>query len=65
MWFCYPIKTGVALGPLGVFVGGAVGGVAAKQVCKAGERRAQRKYEQRSFQNAAIRSNLHLKGTMV
>lgn len=57
--------TGLTLGPVGVFLGGAVGGVATKQICKAGEKRAQRKHEQRSFQNGAIRSKLHLKGTMV
>jgi hypothetical protein len=39
--------------PLGVVVGGAVGGVAGKQLAKVGERRAQRKYEQHSFQQTA------------
>mmetsp|Transcript_20590 Transcript_20590/g.33130 ORF Transcript_20590/g.33130 Transcript_20590/m.33130 type:complete len:260 (+) Transcript_20590:46-825(+) len=48
------IVGGVVLGPAGIFLGAAVGGVAAKQICKVGERRAQRRYEQESFQSTAF-----------
>jgi hypothetical protein len=47
---------GVCFGPawpLGVVVGGAFGGVVGKQLAKVGERRAQRKFEQNSFQQTA------------
>lgn len=50
---------GLVLGPGGVFVGAAVGGVAANKICKTRERRAQRKYEQENFQSAASRSLVH------
>ena len=43
----------VILGPVGTVLGGAVGGVATNRICKAGERRAQRKFEQSNFQAAA------------
>lgn len=39
--------------PLGVFLGGVAGGVATRQACKAGEKRAQRKWEQGVFQQGA------------
>jgi hypothetical protein len=51
------IVGGVLFGPawpLGVVVGGAAGAVAGKRIAKAGERRAQRKYEQESFQTTAL-----------
>jgi hypothetical protein len=51
---------GLTLGPVGVFVGGAVGAVATNKLCKIRERRAQRRFEQRSFQQAATNSNIHL-----
>jgi hypothetical protein len=48
--------------PLGMVVGGAAGGVAAKQISKAGERRAQRKYEKRNFQQYAASKSALAKG---
>ncbi len=50
---------GLALGPAGVFFGAAAGAVATNKICKARERRAQRKYEQENFQQAADQSNVH------
>jgi hypothetical protein len=50
---------GLTLGPAGVFFGAAAGAVATNKICKARERRAQRKYEQRNFQQAAERSTVH------
>lgn len=51
---------GLTLGPVGVFVGAAAGAVATNKICKARERRAQRKYEQSNFQHDAAQSNIHL-----
>lgn len=51
---------GLTMGPAGVFVGAAAGAYATKKVCKARERRAQRKHEQDSFQRGAEQSNVHL-----
>ena len=48
--------------PLGVVVGGAAGAVCSKQLCKAGERRAQRKYEQKNFQQFAVKQSPVVKG---
>lgn len=50
---------GLALGPAGVFLGAAAGAVATNKICKARERRAQRKYEQENFQQGAEQSNVH------
>lgn len=50
---------GLTLGPLGIFVGAAASAVATNKVCKARERRAQRQYEQNSFQHGAAQSNVH------
>jgi hypothetical protein len=54
---------GLILGPAGVFVGGAAGGMAANKIHKCRERRAQRKYEQTCFQQAATRSKTAQAGT--
>jgi hypothetical protein len=51
---------GLTLGPVGVFVGAAAGAVATNKICKARERRAQRKYEQSNFQHGTAQSNIHL-----
>lgn len=59
------ILGGVLFGPawpLGVALGGAAGAVCSKQLCKAGERRAQRKYEQKSFQQYAVQQSSVVKG---
>ncbi|KAG7339110.1 hypothetical protein IV203_025839 [Nitzschia inconspicua] len=48
--------------PLGVVVGGAAGAVAGKQISKAGERRAQRKWEKKSFQQYAVSESTVAKG---
>lgn len=47
---------GLILGPLGCIMGATVGASAANKACKAKEKRSQRKYEQRNFQNGVIRS---------
>eukprot|EP00980_Cylindrotheca_fusiformis_P028619 scaffold22620_cov131-Cylindrotheca_fusiformis.AAC.14 len=44
--------------PVGMALGGAAGGYAANKFSKFGERRAQRKHEQSTFQNAASRGIL-------
>jgi hypothetical protein len=59
------IVGGVLFGPawpLGVVVGGAAGAVAGKQISKAGERRAQRKWEKKSFQHYATSESAVAKG---
>jgi hypothetical protein len=48
--------------PLGVVVGGAAGAVAGKQISKAGERRAQRKWEKENFQHYASSQSAVAKG---
>ena len=50
---------GLVLGPVGVIVGGAAGGVATNRLHKAGERHLQRKYEKQCFQKAATKSRVH------
>ena len=47
---------GLVLGPVGIFLGGAAAGLATKKVCKAGEKRVQRKFEKQNVQKAASRS---------
>lgn len=44
--------------PVGMALGGATGGYAANKISKFGERKAQRKHEQKIFQQAANRSAL-------
>jgi hypothetical protein len=59
------IVGGVLFGPawpIGVVAGGAVGAVAGKQISKAGERRAQRKWEKKSFQQYAASESAVVKG---
>lgn len=50
---------GLSLGPVGVFVGAALGGVTTRHVAKKVEKRAQRKHEKKSFQRAANRFARH------
>ena len=50
------IVGGLALGPAGVILGGAAGGLVTRKICKAGEKRAQRKFEQRNVQKVALKS---------
>jgi hypothetical protein len=47
---------GIIIGPVGLVVGGVIGGVAANKLSKAGERRAQRKFERENYQRAAQQS---------
>lgn len=59
------IVGGVLFGPawpLGAVVGGAAGAVAGKQISKAGERRAQRKWEKQNFQHYASSESAVAKG---
>ena len=50
---------GVALGPVGVIAGALWGGIATREISKKGEKRAQRKHEQRSFQLCALSRGAH------
>ncbi|KAL3921032.1 MAG: hypothetical protein SGILL_002966 [Bacillariaceae sp.] len=59
------IVGGVLFGPawpIGVVAGGAVGAVAGKQISKAGERRAQRKWEKQTFRQYAASESAVVKG---
>ena len=47
---------GLVLGPVGIFLGGAAAGLVTKKVCKAGEKRVQRKFEKQNVQKGASRS---------
>ena len=53
--------------PIGMLLGGVAGGVATRQACKAGEKRAQRKWEQSSFQrgteSSPVAVHLETEGT--
>lgn len=51
---------GLTLGPAGVFLGGAAGAWCTKALCKARERRAQRKWEQANFQEGTYQSQMVL-----
>jgi len=51
--------SGVLGGPVGVFVGGTVGGLTTEKLAKHGEKKAQRKHEKRSHQLAATEKSKH------
>ena len=50
---------GVILGPLGVFVGGAIGGVTTQKLAKHSDRKAQRKHEKQCYQKSANEKSKH------
>jgi hypothetical protein len=50
---------GVILGPLGVFLGGAIGGVTTQKVAKHSDRKAQRKHEKQCYQKSANEKSKH------
>jgi hypothetical protein len=54
----------LVLGPLGTVLGAPIGVYSANKLSKQGERRAQRKWEQRSVQDAAAHSPLVTNGTL-
>jgi hypothetical protein len=56
---------GLTLGPPGLVIGAAVGGLATNKICKAGERRAQRKYEKESFQQHASTKSINVANSAV
>ncbi|OEU10481.1 hypothetical protein FRACYDRAFT_246933 [Fragilariopsis cylindrus CCMP1102] len=50
---------GVILGPLGVFIGGAIGGVTTQKLAKHSDRKAQRKHEKQCYQKSANEKSKH------